>query len=116
MLIIIKIACGESHLARIFTDILTYRDVHDPLLLETLECIRNFIANCNVTQKYMIEGRKSRESSGITLAESLVRMILDSDKSDKIFTSTMQVLKIMAIHGESRMYMIKVNFCHVQVY
>lgn len=95
----------------IFFDILCISNLVEPLLLETLYSIRNFIANCDTTKKLLLEPIKTSTkvvTTSSSLIDILVHMAQKSHLSDDAFYGCIENLKILALHGESRAVLLKV--------
>ena len=95
----------------IFFDILCVSNLVEPLLLETLYSIRNFIDNCDTTKKLLLEPIKTGTkvvTSTSSLIDILVHMAQKSQSSDDAFYGCIENLKILALHGESRAVLLKV--------
>ena len=104
-----QITC--SPMTAIFFDILCISNLVEPLLLETLYSIRNFIANCDTTKRLLLEPVKTNLKTTATsssLLDVLVQMAQKSHCSDDAFFGCIENLKIMALHGESRAVLLKV--------
>jgi hypothetical protein len=100
-----KVAC-ES-ISSLFFNILNLKDVSEPLLIETLCCIRNFVANCDRTKRLLIEPVRSTKYS-TTVLDSVILVLQANSVNDDTFFAACEVIKILALFSETRMYLLKV--------
>ncbi|KND00115.1 uncharacterized protein SPPG_04457 [Spizellomyces punctatus DAOM BR117] len=103
-----KLSATKERTHVLLHHILSSKESSDVLAQEALHCLRNLIANCNNTKRVMFEQMriKGRDAS---LTDILVSMVRKKTIELNTYNGCLDVLKILALHGESRAAMWKTN-------
>ncbi|KAJ3225766.1 hypothetical protein HK099_006266 [Clydaea vesicula] len=113
-----KLLCKENRVHELIFDLLSNKELALPLMLETLACLNNFLANCNENKKAVLRyQRKStnnmqcgKSEKSLDYLEVLLRC-LKNNEAEGIFAGFVDVLKLLSLHGESKNKILKSNFC-----
>jgi hypothetical protein len=103
---------ATRNLQQVFYDIFHLKDCNELLRLETLCCFRNSIANCATSKKMLLNLlRTSKAPMG--MPECILRLAKTNAYHEEILLACFEILKVFALHAETRTAMIKVRkrFC-----
>ncbi|KAI8917355.1 hypothetical protein BC831DRAFT_554181 [Entophlyctis helioformis] len=108
----------DQNVPQMIAEILACRDVREPLLLETLGCLRNLVSNHDPAKRLVLDPRRNAtaEPGGHSLLASLMDLVRDSGdggsgggRSLAVFGAAMEVLKILVLERGSRTLLFKAN-------
>ncbi len=103
----IKIAC--IGIAPLLHEILVLKGLAEPLLLETLYCLRNLIANCQKTKKKLLESFRTHRSEPCSILEVVIGLMSQTLCSPECFYACADLVKFLGLHSESRGILLKVK-------
>lgn len=104
----VKLAC--IGIAPLLFEILVLKGLAEPLLLETLCCVRNLIANCQKTKKKLLESIRTARSEPSSILEVVISMMAKASCSHECFYACADLIKFLALHAESRAILLKVSY------
>jgi hypothetical protein len=102
----VKIAC--IRMAPLLHEILVLKGLSESLLLETLCCIRNLIANCQKTKKKLLETFRTSRREPCSILEVVIGMMAKTSCSPECFYACVDLVKFLGLHSESRGILLKV--------
>ena len=99
-----KFICGEARLFSSFKRLLIIKHLPQPVALETIECIRNMLANHD-DNKSRIWRRGNLDKGLLDICKD--QYLSNATVSDALFNNFADLLKMLAIHQESRIQLHK---------
>ena len=102
----VKISC--IGIAPILYEILILKGLAEPMLLETLCCVRNLISNCQKTKKKLLESFRSGRAESSSILDVILKIMSKSSCSPECFYACADLVKALALNPESRGVLLKV--------
>eukprot|EP00842_Homolaphlyctis_polyrhiza_P003947 jgi/Hompol1/4553/HPOL_000109-RA len=95
----------EQQVPQFLVEILSNRDLREHVLLETLGCLRNLIANQDTSKQAVL----AIKSPGPF--DSLLKIARSDTRSVAVFSAVMQVFKILVLDRSARTALVKMGLC-----
>ncbi len=94
--------CVKHQVHEILFSLVLFKEISEPLLVETLCCIRNLIANCDENKRLLLKS-KVKETS---VMDGLVGLL---KKKKAVFSPVVEIFRILAAVPDHRNIIFKVS-------
>ena len=99
-----KLVGIEERIYVVIETILRLKNVKEATLLETLGCLRNFVANCVEAKRVVLDKQKNPHT-----LDRLMTILKGKSTTTQAFLATIEVLKMLVVQRESRLVLFKMN-------